>query len=72
MGLEMVEANPWIHLSYYLMIGSAVVRVFFIWIWPTQTTLWLNISGGLWITVMTIYLINYFKILTTPASLSAL
>jgi uncharacterized protein involved in response to NO len=64
---RMVEANASIHLSYYLMIGSAVVRVFFIWIWPEQTTLWLNISGGLWISVMAIYLINYFKILVSPA-----
>jgi len=64
---RMVEANAWIHLSYYLMMGSAVVRVFCVWLWPAQTTLWLNLSGILWISVMTIYLLNYFKILISPS-----
>jgi len=64
---RVVNANFWIHLSYHLMICSAVVRVFCVWIWPVHTTLWLNISGGLWISVMIIYLINYFKILVSPA-----
>ena len=65
---RMVEANAWIHLSYHLMICSAVVRVFCVWLWPAQTILWLNISGLLWITVMAIYLINYFKILVSPSA----
>lgn len=65
---RMVEANAWIHLSYHLMICSAVVRVFCVWLWPAQTTLWLNISGILWISVMLIYLVNYFKVLVSPVA----
>lgn len=52
--------------AFLLVLIAALTRVFFIWFVPEMTSQWLMFSTMAWALAYGIYVVVYFKVLTTP------
>lgn len=52
--------------AFLLVLIAALTRVFFIWLVPEMTSQWLMFSTMAWALAYGIYVVVYFKVLTTP------
>ncbi|WP_076420207.1 NnrS family protein [Colwellia sp. UCD-KL20] len=52
-----------IPLAYFLIIVATIIRVFAPWIWPERTTVFIDISGFLWILSFTLFIYHYMPML---------
>jgi len=51
-------------VSYWMMIATAIVRVFGPWLAGSATALWIDIAAVCWSTALIVYLIKYVPYLT--------
>mgnify|MGYP002713106569 CR=1 FL=1 len=61
-----IDSSRWINGSFILLNLAALIRVFPPILLPQKYTLWVHLSGGLWILSFLIFVIIYLPILTRP------
>jgi len=61
-----LQPKPIMWGAFLLVVIAAVTRVFLIWFIPELTSQWLMLSTLAWAIAYSIYVVVYFKVLTTP------
>ncbi|WP_273022548.1 NnrS family protein [Rheinheimera sp.] len=63
---RMLKPHTVMSLAFLLVLAAAVSRTALIWLFPSHTMQWLWLGVGGWVLAYLLYVLVYFRVLTTP------